>query len=218
MDKPRLPLLVLWAVSIPALAIGGASCSSPQQAQARSASPKADSVSQRIVRAARSQIGTRYTQQYFSLSYPNGDPPKDLGACTDVVVRALRPAGYDLQKLIHEDMRRNFGLYPRKWGLRRPDRNIDHRRVPNQRVYFKRFGQELPIRTGASAWAQWKPGDIVFWKLSDTGESGLDHVGIVSDKRASNGRPLVIHNLGGCREEDALTTWRIVGHFRFPRR
>ncbi|HEX8551649.1 MAG TPA: DUF1287 domain-containing protein [Abditibacteriaceae bacterium] len=171
-------------------------------------------VGQIIVAAARRQIGTSYTQQYFSLKYPNGDPPKNVGACTDVIIRALRPAGYDLQKLIHQDMKRNFALYPRKWGLRRPDRNIDHRRVPNQRRYFERFAQRGTLKADKASWSQWRAGDIVQWKLANN----LDHTGIVSNHRAANGRPLVIHNLGGCREEDALTTWKIVAHFRFPPR
>ena len=170
-----------------------------------------DAVSQKIVAAARRQIGTGYTQQYFSISYPNGDPPAHLGACTDVVIRSLRPAGYDLQKLIHLDMKRHFGLYPRKWGLSRTDRSIDHRRVPNQRRYFERFARTLPLRADSGAW---QAGDIVQWKL----DGGADHTGIVSDKTNAQGRPLVLHNLGGCREEDVLTTWKIVAHFRFPSR
>ena len=174
----------------------------------------ADATGQRIVTAARKQVGTSYTQQYFSLRYPGGDPPKHLGACSDVIVRALRPVGLDLQKLIHEDMKRNFALYPRKWGLRRTDRNIDHRRVANQRVFFRRFSQVLGTGAAPSTWRAWQPGDIVQWKLP----GNLDHTGIVSNRKAASGRPLVIHNLGGCVEEDALSAWPIVAHFRFPRR
>ena len=215
-SRTRLAVLTT-AAGIAATLLASRGSAPAPLAQNRAAAVRGDAVAQRIVQSARAQIGTGYTQQYFSLPYPGGDPPRHLGACTDVVVRALRPAGYDLQKLIHEDMRRNFSLYPRKWGLRRPDRSIDHRRVPNQRAFFRRFGQELSTRTGAGSWKAWQPGDIVFWKLTGTGESGLDHVGVVSDRRVG-GRPLVIHNLGGCREEDALNAWRIVGHFRFPRR
>lgn len=174
----------------------------------------ADATAQKIVVAARKQLGTSYTQDYYSLKYPNGDPPKNVGACTDVVIRSLRPVGYDLQKLIHEDMKRNFGLYPRKWKLKRTDKNIDHRRVLNQRVYFARFARSLPKRLDESTLRAWQAGDIVFWKFAN----GLDHCGIISDRRAQNGRPLVIHNLGGCREEDVLTAWTIVDHFRFPKR
>lgn len=179
-----------------------------------SPSVSADSIAQKIVVAARRQIGTRYTQEYYSLKYPNGDPPKNVGACTDVVIRSLRVVGYDLQKLIHQDMQRNFGLYPHKWNLRRTDKNIDHRRVLNQRTYFSRFARPLSKHADGSTLATWQAGDIVFWKF----ENGLDHCGIISDRRTANGRPLVIHNLGGCREEDALTAWKIVDHFRFPRR
>lgn len=175
---------------------------------------QADATAQKIVVAARRQLGTSYTQDYFSLKYPNGDPPKNVGACTDVVIRSLRAVGHDLQKLIHEDMKRNFGLYPRKWGLKRTDKNIDHRRVLNQRVYFSRFARSLTKRADGSTLKAWQAGDIVYWKF----ENGLDHCGIISNRRARNGRPLVIHNLGGCREEDVLTAWKIVDHFRFPRR
>ena len=175
---------------------------------------RADATAQKIVVAARNQLGTSYTQDYFSLKYPNGDPPKNVGACTDVVIRALRPIGYDLQRLIHEDMKRHFHLYPRKWKLRRTDKNIDHRRVLNQRVYMARFARPLSKRVDQSTLKQWQAGDIVYWKF----DNGLDHCGIISDRKTRNGRPLVIHNLGGCREEDVLTTWQIVDHFRFPKR
>jgi uncharacterized protein YijF (DUF1287 family) len=133
----------------------------------------ADPIGQRIVAESRKQIGTRYTQDYFVLKYPGGDPPKYLGACSDVIVRALRPVGYDLQKLMHEDMKRNFSLYPRKWKLKRTDKNIDHRRVANQRVYFRRFAQVLGTSAHASTWSSWRPGDIVQWKLP----GNLDHTG-----------------------------------------
>jgi len=173
-----------------------------------------DAIGATIVTAARRQVGTRYTQEYFSIDYPNGDPPRNVGACTDVVVRALRPVGYDLQKLMHEDMKRHFDLYPRRYGLRRTDSNIDHRRVPNQRVYFTRFAQKLTTKVDQSTLKAWQPGDIVYWKL----ENDLDHVGIISDRRAADGMPFVIHNLGGCREELVLTEWHIADHFRFPKR
>jgi hypothetical protein len=170
----------------------------------------------KIVAAARKQVGTSYTQEYFKLSYPGGDVPKDRGACTDVIIRALRATGHDLQKLMHDDMKRNFALYPsrRQWGLTRTDKNIDHRRVLNQMVFFKRFGKELTKDTSAKNRTQWQAGDIVCWDLNG---NRLMHTGIVSDKKNAQGQPLVIHNLGGCREEDALTAWKIVGHFRFPK-
>lgn len=172
------------------------------------------SVGTRLAAAARRQIGTRYTQQYFVLKYPNGDPPRELGACTDVIIRALRPVGYDLQKLMHDDMTHHFNLYPQQWGLRRTDKNIDHRRVPNQRVFMARFAKKLTREVSPRTLSQWQPGDFVYWKL----DGKIDHCGVISDRRAPDGTPLAIHNLGGCREENALTAWPIVDHFRFPKR
>ena len=166
-----------------------------------------------IVAAARSQIGDLYDQSYYSLPYPNGDVPRGRGACTDVVVRALRAVGLDLQSLIHQDKRRSPGAYPRKSQHSKLDKNIDHRRVVNQVVYFARYGQTLTTRTTSSTRLSWRAGDIVVWKF----DNGLDHIGIISDKTNSRGWPLVIHNVGGCAENDALNNWRIVGHYRFPR-
>ena len=165
-------------------------------------------VSEKIVASARAQIGTRYVADYVALKYPGGDVPKNTGACTDVVIRSLRAVGVDLQKLLHEDMARNFGAYPRKWGLRRPDANIDHRRVPNLRVYFTRKGWAL----GKSA--PFLPGDIVTWDLP----GGLTHTGIVSDRKNSKGVPLILHNIGPVASEaDCLNAWPITGHFRLNR-
>ena len=146
-----------------------------------------------------------YTTGYVRLTYPNGDLPRGQGVCTDVVVRALRHAGYDLQRLIHEDMKAHFASYPRREA--RPDSNIDHRRCPNQAWFFRRYGRTL------STLGDWKPGDIVYWKLP----SGLDHTGVLSNRLNSKGEPYVVHNLGHCAEEDVLKTWRIVGHYRYPR-
>ncbi len=164
-----------------------------------------------IVRAARAQIGktVRYDPAYHSLAYPNGDLPIEFGVCTDVVVRALRTAyGIDLQQLVHEDMKRAFGEYPQNWGLKRPDRNIDHRRVPNLSVYFKRRGFSLPVSRSARDYC---PGDIV----TCTVPPNLPHIIIVSDRVNENGQPLVIHNIGaGTREEDRLFEFKIIGHFR----
>ena len=164
-----------------------------------------------LVAAARAQIGvtTRYDPTYFSLGYPGGDPPADRGVCTDVVIRALRTQGVDLQQRINEDMRGNFTVYPQLWGLSRPDRNIDHRRVPNQMHWFQRAGWELPISTLADDYAA---GDIVAWKLNG---NGLLHVGIVSDKRRDDGTPLVLHNIAqGTQEQDLLFQHTIIGHYR----
>lgn len=169
----------------------------------------------KIVEGAKKQLswGTIYDPAYVKLSYPGGDVPKDRGVCTDVVVRALRHSGYDLQKLIHEDMNTAWSKYPRYSGLSKPDRNIDHRRVPNQMVFFKRHGKVLPKSVDSRTLKTWLPGDIVCWKL----DNGRDHTGVLSDRRNSYGIPYVIHNLSTTAEEDCLTEWEITGHFRFPK-
>jgi len=161
-----------------------------------------------VVAGAHRQVreAATYTTGYVVIPYPGGDLPRDQGVCTDVIVRALRHAGYDLQKLIHEDMVAAFSSYPRRWGLKRPDPNIDHRRVPNQKCYFGRHGLTLPLD------ADWRPGDFVYWDLG----GGLDHCGVVSDGRSPAGHPLVIHNIGVCTEDDCFRTWPITGHYRFP--
>ena len=154
---------------------------------------------------------TRYDPAYFSLAYPNGDPPPDRGVCTDVVIRALRTQGVDLQQRIHEDMRQDFTAYPQLWDLSRPDRNIDHRRVPNQMRWFERQGWQQPISTRADDYAA---GDIVAWKLNG---NGLLHVGIVSDRRLADGTPLILHNIAqGTQEQDLLFRHSIIGHYRMP--
>jgi uncharacterized protein YijF (DUF1287 family) len=166
-----------------------------------------------LVAAARAQIGVVrvYDPAYFSLSYPGGDVPADRGVCTDVVIRALRTQGLDLQRAIHEDMRANFGLYPQQWGLGRPDRNIDHRRVPNQMRWFEREGWQQRIGDSAD---DFSPGDIVAWKLTG---SGLLHIGIVSDRRRHDGTPLILHNINaGTQEDDLLFRHAIIGHYRAP--
>lgn len=150
----------------------------------------------------------RYDPGYYKLSYPMGDVPADRGACSDVIVRALRHAGFDLQKLIYEDAARH--RYP---SISRRDRNIDHRRVRNQRVYFARFGQVLPITLRGAGRDTWRPGDIMTCKLP----GGLDHTGILSDKVGPSGHLMVIHNLGRVAEEDVLATWKLTGHYRFPK-
>lgn len=167
----------------------------------------------RIIGGAKAQIGDAYDASYCILSYPNGDPPHGRGACTDVVVRSLRANGADLQALVHTDIARHWDRYPRKWGLARPDPNIDHRRVPNLAVFFKAHGETLPSAVTPETLPTWQPGDIVCWKLP----GGADHTGIVSDHRDPAGVPLVIHNMGRCEEQDVLTLWTIAGHYRYPR-
>jgi uncharacterized protein len=160
-----------------------------------------------LVAAARAQVGvtTEYDPAYVGLSFPGGDVDAKTGVCSDVVVRALRGLGIDLQERIHQDMKAHFSQYPKKWGLSSTDTNIDHRRVPNIATYFARRGYERPVTTDP---ANYQPGDIVWIKLP------LDHTGIVSD-RTVDGRPLLIHNVGrGAQEEDVLFSWNIVGHYR----
>jgi uncharacterized protein len=163
-----------------------------------------------LVRAARDQVGRTlvYDPRYEKLAYPMGDVPIERGVCTDVVIRAFRGLDIDLQKLVHEDMRRSFAAYPQNWGLKRPDANIDHRRVPNLSTYFKRRGMALQP-------GDYRAGDVVTWMLP----GNLPHIGIVSDARdPASGRPLILHNIGaGAQEEDMLSAFPITGHFRwFP--
>jgi uncharacterized protein len=151
-----------------------------------------------------------YDPAYSRLPFPGGDVPRARGVCTDVLIRAYRDAfGVDLQALVNADMRRAFGAYPRRWGLRRPDVNIDHRRVPNLQTFLSRKGAARTVTGNAT---DWLPGDI-FTSMID---GRLPHTGIVSDRRGAGGRPLVIHNIGqGAREEDALFTYPLTGHYRW---
>jgi uncharacterized protein YijF (DUF1287 family) len=167
----------------------------------------------KILASAKSQQGTVYNAEYAVISYPGGDVPRDKGACTDVIVRALRGAGLDLQRLIHQDMKRHFWVYPQKWGLPGPNTNIDHRRVPNQMRFLERHGVSLTCRVTPQTLWQWQPGDLVYW---DTGRGRL-HTGVVSDNRNARGEPYVIHNGWVCIEDDALTRWKIIGHYRYPK-
>lgn len=165
----------------------------------------------RLTAAARDQVGVTitYDPAYVALEFPGGDIPRDRGVCTDVVIRALRDAwGIDLQLVVNRDMKANFSAYPAFWGLDRPDRNIDHRRVPNLQTLFARIGAEVPLEEGP---APYLPGDIVSWKLP----GNLDHIGIVSDRRTEAGVPLILHNIGaGAKEEDILFAYPMTGHYR----
>jgi uncharacterized protein len=150
----------------------------------------------------------RYDPSYFVLKYPGGDVPANVGVCTDVVIRAYRKMGIDLQKEVHEDMRAHFALYPKTWRLPRPDRNIDHRRVPNLMTFFTRHGKVLTTRVDA---ASYLPGDIVCWDLG----GGVTHIGVVSGKKSGD-RYLVVHNIGaGQVIEDCLFSYRIIGHYQY---
>lgn len=170
-----------------------------------------------LVSAARDRLKSLviYDGRYIGLDYPGGDVPATIGVCTDVVIRSYRAAhGFDLQKAVHEDMRANFAAYPTNWGLTRPDKNIDHRRVPNLETWFSRAGYDIPISYTPPVY---KPGDIVSWRLDGrSGQGGLPHIGIVSDRLARDGTPLIIHNIGGGVEEsNILFNHTIKGHFRF---
>jgi uncharacterized protein YijF (DUF1287 family) len=160
------------------------------------------------LRAARPEI---YDPAYVKLGYPMGDVADDRGVCADTIVRAFRHAGVDLQVLVHEDMAVNFGAYPQSWGLSRPDRNIDHRRVPNLETFFRRRGG---ARTLSLRPADYRPGDVVSWRLTG---GGLPHIGIVT-RKAEAGEPLVAHNIGaGTQMEPVLFAWPMAGWFRFAR-
>lgn len=174
---------------------------------------KLSPVQTKVIASLRDQLtwNTHYDNGYYRIAYPGGDLPRNKGACTDVVVRAYRSAGYDLQKLVHEDMVADWSAYPHIGGATKPDPNIDHRRTPNLMVYFKRHGMVLTKKVDASTAKDWQPGDIVCWNF------GLDHVGVLSNRRNANGVPLVVHNMSQTLEEDVLTAWKITGHFRFPK-
>lgn len=153
-----------------------------------------------------------YDPQYFSIAYPNGDVPAGKGVCTDVVIRAYRKVGIDLQKEVHEDMKANFSLYPKNWGLKSTDKNIDHRRVPNLMKYFSRFGTVKKITTNAD---DYKPGDVVAWNLTET----VTHIGVVVDKKSPDGkRYMIVHNIGtGQVMDDVLFAYTIIGHYAYPK-
>ena len=158
---------------------------------------------------ALTQQKVTYDPSYFSIEYPSGDVPSDKGVCTDVVIRAYRKLGIDLQKEVHEDMKANFQAYPNHWGLRSTDKNIDHRRVPNLITFFKRSGAEMSISEKA---VDYLPGDVVSWQLS----GGLTHIGIVVNRKSRDGkRHLIVHNIGaGQVLEDCLFDYKIIGHYR----
>jgi uncharacterized protein YijF (DUF1287 family) len=185
------------AVAILMLAPGTASAQTPGRAG-----------NDPIAVAAAEQIGItlHYDPAYRRIAFPGGDVPRDRGVCTDVVVRAFRQVGIDLQVAVHEDMRAHFGEYPQLWGLRSPDANIDHRRVPNLMRFFERRGKRLP--PGAT----YEPGDVVAWRLPN----GLLHVGVLAHERAAAGHPLVVHNIGrGAQREDVLDAFEELGHYRW---
>lgn len=168
---------------------------------------------ERLVSAAleRTKHSVRYDGSYIRIDYPGGDVPKNMGVCTDVIIRLYRELDIDLQKLVHEDMALHFEAYPSKrmWGLLSTDKNIDHRRVPNLQTYFSRNGQSLPVTQDSSAYL---PGNLVTWMLP----GNLPHIGIVTDQKSSDGQPLIVHNIGnGPKLENMLFDYKITGHYRF---
>jgi uncharacterized protein len=166
----------------------------------------------KLLDSAREQstITKSYDPRYVRIAYPGGDVPRETGVCSDVIIRAFRAVDIDLQKKVHEDMAKNFVVYPRKWNLSRPDTNIDHRRVPNLMMYFSRLGKALPIVENAQ---HFQAGDIVAWDLG----TGQTHIGIASDERKMFAqRSLIFHNIGaGVQHEDVLFKWRVIGHYRY---
>jgi uncharacterized protein len=166
---------------------------------------------QRLVAAAveQTRASVTYDGSYRRIAYPGGDVPAEIGVCADVIIRAYRRVGLDLQVKVHEDMRRAFEAYPRIWGLRKPDSNIDHRRVPNLRTYFRRAGAERAVSSDA---ASYLPGDLVTWTVPPN----LPHIGIVSSEVAPSGRRMMVHNIGrGPELEDMLFQFPITGHYRY---
>lgn len=163
-----------------------------------------------LIKAAKDQVGKtiRYNPKYQKITFPLGDVPIEEGVCTDVIIRAFRELELDLQKLVHEDMKKNWNVYPKKWGLKKTDSNIDHRRVPNLMTYFQR--KNMVVRDG-----KFKPGDIVVWDLG----GGILHIGLLSNQTTKSifeERPLVFHNIAhGVQEEDILRSFKIVGHYRY---
>ena len=153
-----------------------------------------------------------YDPAYFKITYPNGDVPAGKGVCTDVIIRAYRKQGIDLQQEVHEDMKNNFNKYPKNWGLRSTDKNIDHRRVPNLMTFFSRHGKQLKISNNPE---DYKPGDLVTWDLG----RGITHIGIVVNKKSNdNLRYQIVHNIGNGQEiADCLFTYKITGHYRYKK-
>jgi len=197
-----------WLLStIPLLAVILTLCSD-QEAQADRDNDFGEALSQAALDRTSHHI--RYDGRYFRIPYPNGDVPAGLGVCTDVIIRSYRTLGIDLQKEVHEDMLARFSTYPKNWGLKRTDSNIDHRRVPNLQTFFSNKGEALKV---SSRPEDYKPGDLVTWMLNGK----LPHIGIVVNRRSQDGeRPLVVHNIGaGPQLEDILFKFPITGHYRF---
>lgn len=169
-----------------------------------------DKLSSAAIDLTRTKVS--YDPTYTKISYPNGDVASDRGVCTDVIIRAYRKLGIDLQKEVHLDMKTHFSLYPSKkrWGMKSTDTNIDHRRVPNLQTFFTRKGKALVVSEKAS---NYEAGDLVTWDLG----GGIPHIGIVVAGKSRDGkRPLIVHNVGrGQVLEDVLFDWKITGHYTY---
>ncbi len=177
----------------------------------RSRLPADDNFTTKLAHAAldRTRQQVRYDPAYVKLNYPGGDVPAETGVCTDEIIRACRSLGFDLQKLVHEDMTAHFSAYPNLWGLRGPDKNIDHRRVPNLQTYFKRRGAALPVTDKAD---DFLPGDFI----TCTVPGNRPHIGIVVPNPTGAGRPWIVHNIGaGPQMEDRLFEFPLTGHYRW---
>ncbi|MEK6303104.1 MAG: DUF1287 domain-containing protein [Acidobacteriota bacterium] len=209
-----LGLVIAMAGALSACVSGASARKASARATAENLNRKSVSANPQIRKTVDSAIEqTQYTFEYdpsyTKLDYPGGDVPRERGVCADVVVRAFRGAGIDLQKQIHEDMEKHFPAYPDRWGARKPDSNIDHRRVPNLMTFFERAGKSVPITKQP---ADYLPGDVVAWEL----DNHLLHIGLVIDAVAE-GTPnyLVVHNIGaGAKIEDVVMAWKIIGHYR----
>jgi uncharacterized protein len=217
--------LLLIVLSVLAVFIGGCSRTTPVRKFANAVSPApSPSVSvnplpanaspqlKQLLAAAveQSKVTTGYDPSWVKIGYPNGDVPQETGVCSDVVVRAFRKTGIDLQKDVHEDMTRAWSVYPKRWGANGTDTNIDHRRVLNLMTYFNRQRKSLPVTNDR---ADYLPGDVVAWQLSD----GVEHIGILTNHWSQpDNHYLIVHNIGaGARIEDVLLSWKIIGHYRY---
>ena len=167
-----------------------------------------EQLSQAAITLTKDQV--TYDPTYFRISYPMGDVPAGKGVCTDVIIRAYRKLGVDLQALVHTDMQAHFGVYPKRWGLKKTDSNIDHRRVPNLMVFFTRFGI---VKKASNMATDYLPGDIVCWDLG----GGITHIGLLINRKSADGkRFLIVHNIGGGQVmEDCLFSWKIIGHYSY---
>jgi uncharacterized protein YijF (DUF1287 family) len=156
-----------------------------------------------------------YTEGYIAMAYPMGDVPREIGVCTDVIVRAVRNAGIDLQRALHEDILRARAAYP--MIKKQPDPQIDQRRVATLLPYFKRHWEQRSAKLDDPA-DPLRPGDVLFMDTFPS-RSGPDHVGIVSDTIGPAGLPMVINNWTNgtaTTEMDLLTFVPVLHRFRLP--